>query len=80
MSRLPSNTRFDSGWATRKIALGEQVDSIVYSSASECYVIGTSAKEDFKLPEDDESHTEWRNECMETPFTLFPISATDHSL
>ncbi|EFE34581.1 uncharacterized protein ARB_06344 [Trichophyton benhamiae CBS 112371] len=46
------------------ITLGEQVDSIVYSSASECYVIGTSAKEDFKLPEDDESHTEWRNEFI----------------
>ncbi|EFR01919.1 serine/threonine protein kinase [Nannizzia gypsea CBS 118893] len=64
MSRLPSNTRFDSAWATRKIPLGEQVDCIVYSSASESYVIGTSTKEDFKLPEDDESHTEWRNEFI----------------
>ncbi|KAK2873627.1 mRNA cleavage and polyadenylation factor subunit, partial [Arthroderma sp. PD_2] len=64
MSRLPSNTRFDSTWATRKITLGEQVDGIVYSSASESYVIGTSVKEDFKLPEDDESHAEWRNEFI----------------
>ncbi|KAM5464606.1 mRNA cleavage and polyadenylation factor subunit [Microsporum ferrugineum] len=64
MSRLPSNTRFDSTWATRKIPLGEQVDCIVYSSASESYVIGTSVKEDFKLPEDDESHTEWQNEFI----------------
>ncbi|KAK2741029.1 mRNA cleavage and polyadenylation factor subunit [Myotisia sp. PD_48] len=68
MSRLPSNTRFDSSWATRKIPLGEQVDSIVYSAHSGSYAIATSVKEGFKLPEDDETHIEWRNEAL----TLLP--------
>jgi cleavage and polyadenylation specificity factor subunit 1 len=28
------------------------------------YVLATSHKADFKLPEDDEVHPEWRNESM----------------
>lgn len=62
MSKLPGNTRFDSSWVTRKIPLGEQVDYLQYASRSEAYVIGTSQNVDFKLPENDESHTEWKNE------------------
>jgi cleavage and polyadenylation specificity factor subunit 1 len=64
MSRFPANTRFDNSWTTRKVALGEQVDAVAYSSASETYVLGTSRKSDFKLPDDDEVHIEWRNEGM----------------
>ncbi|PGG98566.1 hypothetical protein AJ79_08819 [Helicocarpus griseus UAMH5409] len=64
MSRFPRNTHFDGSWATRKVGLGEQVDSVEYSSSSETYVLGTSQKVDFKLPEDDEIHPEWRNEVI----------------
>jgi len=64
MCRFPVNTRFDNSWVTRKVALGEQIDTVVYSSASETYVLGTSQKSDFKLPEDDEVHIEWRSEGM----------------
>ncbi|ODH13612.1 hypothetical protein ACO22_07085 [Paracoccidioides brasiliensis] len=64
MCRFPRNTHFDGSWAARKIGLGEQVDSVEYSSSSETYVLGTSQKADFKLPEDDEIHPEWRNEVI----------------
>ncbi|PGH33637.1 cleavage and polyadenylation specificity factor subunit 1 [[Emmonsia] crescens] len=64
MCRFPRNTHFDGSWATRKIGLGEQVDTVEYSSSSETYVLGTSQKVDFKLPEDDEIHPEWRNEMI----------------
>ncbi|KAK2798780.1 mRNA cleavage and polyadenylation factor subunit [Onygenales sp. PD_10] len=64
MCRFPRNTHFDSSWAARKIGLGEQVDGVVYHSATETYALGTSQKVDFKLPEDDEVHTEWRNEVI----------------
>lgn len=42
--------------------LGEQVDHLTYSTSSDTYVLGTSHKADFRLPEDDELHPEWRNE------------------
>ncbi|OAX83062.1 hypothetical protein ACJ72_02580 [Emergomyces africanus] len=64
MCRFPRNTHFDGSWATRKIGLGEQVDAVEYSSSTETYVLGTSQKVDFKLPEDDEIHPEWRNEMI----------------
>ncbi|KLJ06944.1 protein CFT1 [Blastomyces silverae] len=64
MCRFPRNTHFDGSWATRKIGVGEQVDIVEYSSSSETYVIGTSQKVDFNLPEDDEIHPEWRNEVI----------------
>ncbi|EEP76631.1 conserved hypothetical protein [Uncinocarpus reesii 1704] len=64
MCRLPGNTRFDNAWAARKIHIGEQVDCVEYFARSETYVLGTSYHEDFKLPEDDEVHTEWRSEVI----------------
>lgn len=46
----------------RKIQIREEVDHLTYSSSSETYILGTSHESDFKLPDDDEVHTEWRNE------------------
>jgi cleavage and polyadenylation specificity factor subunit 1 len=46
----------------RQIPLEEQVDFLAYSTSSETYVIGTSLPADFKLPEADDLHPEWRGE------------------
>lgn len=55
-------TQFDHSWTTRKVPLHEQVDFLAYSTASETYVVATSVKTEFKLPENDELHPEWRTE------------------
>ncbi|CAI7651198.1 unnamed protein product [Penicillium pancosmium] len=55
-------TQFDHSWTTRKVPLNEQVDFLAYSTASETYVVATSVKAEFKLPENDELHPEWRSE------------------
>ncbi|KAG2005350.1 hypothetical protein GB937_008766 [Aspergillus fischeri] len=60
--RFPSETLFDYTWALRKIGIGEQVDHLAYATSSETYVLGTSHSADFKLPDDDELHPDWRNE------------------
>ncbi|GIC92592.1 cleavage/polyadenylation factor CFT1 [Aspergillus udagawae] len=62
--RFPSETLYDYTWALRKIDIGEQVDHLVYATSSETYVLGTSHSADFKLPEDDELHPDWRNEVI----------------
>lgn len=46
------------------VHVGEQVDHLAYSSSSRTYVLGTSRLADFKLPDDDELHPEWRNEGL----------------
>jgi cleavage and polyadenylation specificity factor subunit 1 len=46
----------------RRVPIGEQIDQLTYSSASETYVLGTCTRASFKLPDDDELHPEWRNE------------------
>lgn len=60
--QLPPDTKFDYPWTLRKVPIGENVDYLTYSPSSETYVLGTSHKTEFKLPEDDELHPEWRNE------------------
>lgn len=64
MCRFPANIRFNKSWVMKKIYLGEQIEFVVYSSSTETYVLGTSHKADFKLPDNDEVHTEWRREGM----------------
>ena len=64
MCQFPGETRFDYSWTLRKVQLGEQVDHLAYSSPSDTYVIGTSCKTGFKLPDNDELHHEWRNEGL----------------
>lgn len=54
--------QFDFSWPVRKIPLNEQVDHLTYSTTSGTYVVGTTRDQDFKLPDDDELHPEWRNE------------------
>ncbi|KAJ5920682.1 hypothetical protein N7516_011540 [Penicillium verrucosum] len=60
--QLPSQTQFDHSWTLRKVPIEEQVDFLAYSTSSETYVLGTSHQGDFKLPEGDDLHPEWRNE------------------
>ncbi|CAL5868815.1 uncharacterized protein PFLUO_LOCUS3042 [Penicillium psychrofluorescens] len=62
--QLPPGTQFDYSWTLRKIPMEEQVDFLAYSSSSETYVLATSQQVDWKLPDDDELHPEWRNESM----------------
>ncbi|RAK91343.1 cleavage and polyadenylation specificity factor subunit A [Aspergillus costaricaensis CBS 115574] len=62
--QLPPMTRFDYQWTLKKVHLGEQVDHLAYSTSSGMYVLGTCHATDFKLPEDDELHPEWRNEAI----------------
>lgn len=40
------------------------MDHLAYATSSETYVLGTSHSADFKLPDDDELHPDWRNEGM----------------
>lgn len=48
----------------RPVQIGEQVEHLAYSASSKTYVLGTSRKTGFKLPDDDELHPEWRNEGL----------------
>lgn len=61
---MPLGVQLDYPWTIQQIPIGEQVDHLAYSSSSGMYVIGTSHRTEFKLPEDDELHPEWRNESM----------------
>jgi cleavage and polyadenylation specificity factor subunit 1 len=70
--KLPSLTTFGhTGWPTRRVPLGEQVDALVHVKAKNLYVLGTTIKRPFKLPEDDYHH-EWNKEEL----ALKPL--TDH--
>lgn len=62
--QLPTNTDFNYPWTLRKVPVDEQVNFLTYSTSSETYVLGTSCNVDFKLPDDDELHPEWRNESL----------------
>ncbi|KAI9835730.1 MAG: hypothetical protein M1819_001908 [Sarea resinae] len=63
VSQLPPKTHFsETGWATRKVAVGSEVYTLSYHAPMGVYVIGTSEKEEFKLPEDDDFHHEWKRE------------------
>ncbi|KAL9608934.1 MAG: hypothetical protein Q9167_006257 [Letrouitia subvulpina] len=58
VAQLPQDSRFETGWVTRKIPLGEEVQALDCHPPTQTYVIGTSSKTDFKLPE-DENHPDW---------------------
>ncbi|KAE8376192.1 CPSF A subunit region-domain-containing protein [Aspergillus bertholletiae] len=60
--RLPPSIQLDYSWTIQQVHIGEQVDHLAYSSSSGMYVLGTSHRTEFKLPDDDELHPEWRNE------------------
>ncbi|KAJ9669033.1 mRNA cleavage and polyadenylation factor subunit [Coniosporium apollinis] len=62
VAQLPSGFRFgDIGWATRKINVGQEVHALCFHPPKRMYVLGTSGKAEFKLPEDDYHH-EWSQE------------------
>lgn len=54
----------------RRIPIGEQIDHLAYSASSETYVLGTSHRAEWKLPDDDELHPEWRNEGVHSPISI----------
>ncbi|KAE8350582.1 protein cft1 [Aspergillus coremiiformis] len=59
---VPQDTQFDYSWTIQQVSIGEQVDHLAYSPSSGMYILGTCHKTEFKLPDDDELHPEWRNE------------------
>ncbi|KAI9698522.1 MAG: mRNA cleavage and polyadenylation factor subunit [Candelina mexicana] len=64
-SNLPDNVNLtETGWVMKRILLGEEVHALSYHLAMESYVIATSEKVDWKLPEDEEHHEEWRYEDL----------------
>ncbi len=64
-STLPSDVRFgEMDWSARKVVLGEEVQALSYHPGMEVYVLGTSRKVEFRLPEDDDFHHEWKGEGM----------------
>ncbi|KAJ5139137.1 uncharacterized protein N7515_003985 [Penicillium bovifimosum] len=75
--QLPPQTQFDYSWTLRKVPIEEQVDFLAYSTSSETYVLGTSRQSDFKLPDSDELHPEWRNEelsfCPKIPASTIKV-------
>ncbi|KAL3455560.1 CPSF A subunit region-domain-containing protein [Aspergillus heterothallicus] len=64
LARFPRETQLGLSWTLKRVAIGEQIDQLAYSSASETYVLGTCTRSEFKLPDDDELHPEWRNEVI----------------
>ena len=51
-AQLPTDVSYNTGWVTRRILLGEEVHAFDYHSEKDAYAIGTSQKQDFKLPEE----------------------------
>ncbi|RDW81797.1 cleavage/polyadenylation factor CFT1 [Aspergillus mulundensis] len=64
LARFPSGTQLGYPWLLRRVSIGEQIDKLAYASAFDTYVLGTCQRSEFKLPEDDELHPEWRNEVI----------------
>ncbi|KAL4802870.1 CPSF A subunit region-domain-containing protein [Aspergillus unguis] len=64
LAQLPQGTQLGHPLALKTIPIGEQIDQLAYTSASATYVLGTCQKSEFKLPEDNELHPEWRHEVI----------------
>ncbi|KAL2828869.1 CPSF A subunit region-domain-containing protein [Aspergillus pseudoustus] len=64
LAKLPHETKLGFPWALKRVPIGEQIDQLAYSSASGTYLLGTCTRSEFKLPDDDELHPEWRNEVI----------------
>lgn len=52
-ARLPSECQYITGWVTRTISLGEEIQALDYHEGQDSYVIGTSHKGDFKQPDNE---------------------------
>ena len=68
-AQLPSQSQYETGWATKRIPLGEEVHALAYHEEMDAYVLGTSTTVDFRLPE-DEFHSHWTAEGMRTLHNL----------
>ena len=58
----PNVTFAETGWAMRKVSLGEDVTAISYHAAMGSYVLGTSEEVEFELPKDDDFRKNWATE------------------
>jgi cleavage and polyadenylation specificity factor subunit 1 len=75
LCQLPPQTRYgDTGWPTRKIPIGREVQNVCYFQPKGLYVISTCEKMEFKLPEDD-NHKEWTAEGTMAKCTFGVISS-----
>lgn len=62
-AQLPANiTIGQSDWIERKVELGADISGIAYLQRTQSYVLAASHAENFQLPQDDEWHSEWKNE------------------
>ena len=52
-AQLPVESQYSTGWVTRRIAIGEQVESVDYHTRTDSYVIGTSKHTSYKLSPDE---------------------------
>lgn len=50
---LPVNSQYTTGWVTRKVDIGEQVEALDYHGNTGVYVLGTSRKLNYKLSDDE---------------------------
>ncbi|KAI9741103.1 MAG: mRNA cleavage and polyadenylation factor subunit [Cirrosporium novae-zelandiae] len=63
IANLPPNNLFThSSLVTKRVRIGEQIRRLTYHAELQCYVLSTTKKSGFKLPNDDELHYEWRSE------------------
>lgn len=61
-AKLPSESQYVSGWVTQTIVLGEDIGALDYHDTENSYLIGTSRKCDFKMPETELFFYEHGNE------------------
>jgi hypothetical protein len=62
ISQLPESTNYGTtGWGISQLSVDEGIEHMCYHSESSSYVIATSMKGSFALP-DDEWHPEWSEE------------------
>lgn len=52
-AKLPSENQYSTGWVTQTIVLGDTIEALDYHDEQNSYVIGTSRKCDFKMPDTD---------------------------
>jgi cleavage and polyadenylation specificity factor subunit 1 len=62
-ARLPPELSIGhADWIEWKVELGVDVSGITYLQRTQSYILAASSVEDFQLPQDDEWHSDWKNE------------------
>ncbi|KAL9129800.1 MAG: hypothetical protein Q9217_001837 [Psora testacea] len=56
-AQLPLHSSYNTGWATHRIPLNSEANSLSYHSPSQTYILSTLSKTPFKLPEDEYHRT-----------------------